>query len=588
MKQAKAPIKPLFSRHITLHNLSNFQDLIKRRSKATLSFKFTCLQKENSSDPIDDNITQRRVFKALKFLKVIKKADFSRLETHVHRISPLRTLAIFKRLSRVKSILVFHKRTYVNAHNNFSEKWLRYLPALRHLDYWLCAQYVLTDEQLEETRRRGPKEVKHPLRDLKYCPKIQSLELKMRGYTWPFLKSVYNFKQYPPKLKFLSIRPGLSLPGHLKFSFECLKNIQSLQFYSNELVPRDFTVQYFNALPNFVNLQELDLKFIQQYIPEIPTAFRKISERGTLKKLSLQSVDNDYPFKGALEALKDCQLTHLSLFLNTPTEKMFKPIAEFFKDKSELECLQVYIQVSGQKYFTSPDVFEEICKEINKLPALRKLTLHFQTDATSPCKTSGVGPTLVSYLQPTFTKTIKLEVLSLTCYEIGCSKEFQSLMTTLQGSTSSLLKLEVHFGSLYSSDPQVSDGVISFIQSLENIRVLKFPDLEIRSQKFLRAFAKAVQKLKYLRILDAGHIKGSIKNWAVVLDAIEAIATKRGLEEFNCKIPRYLKMSLDPTAPRIDKTKVMKINPAFQRTRTVQCLFNDDQNWDEDPEVCFL
>jgi len=571
MEETKPKIKPLFARSITLQNLSKYQDLIKRRYKTTLNFRFTCPEKPSYYAPVDDKITQKKAFKALKFLKVIKKADLSGLNIHVHLISPIRTLALFKRISKVKSLSVLNKRTSSNLYKTFSEEWLRYLPALRHLNYELAAESYASREVLEKTKTARERD--HPLEDIKYCPKIQSLKVKVPNYATPFFKAIYDFKQYPATIKRLSISPEFTLPEDPNSSIECLKNLQSLQMKFNQASCPSFIVRNMNSLAKLENLQELGLQFSKQMIPDVYTAFGKISERGILKKLKLNFGSDVPKFEGVLKAFKGCQLTHFSLRARTSEEKMLEPIAKFLKDRTELEGLKIHI--IHEYLFNSKDVFEEICKQINKLPALRKLSINFHTAGKPNKKTDPTA--LVSYLQPTLTKPIKLEALSLKCNQVDSSEEFQGIMTGLQGLTGSLHKFKVDLGA-YFPNKQAHDGIISFIESLENIRVLKLLSLEIGAQKFLNDLVETVYGFKYLRVLIVGNIKGTVSK-PVFLDAVEAIVKKRGLVQFDCNIAIDFMMTLrkkSKTAPRVDKKKVQKINPALEIIPSVLFIFDHD------------
>ena len=241
----------------------------------------------------------------------------------------------------------------------------------------------------------------------------------------------------------------------------------------------------------------------------------------------------------SLEALKTCKL--ISFSLKTPIEEgHFTSLAKFVESMEHLEYFELHIP-DLDFLFNEDSLIIEMCKQINKHQKLRNLNLDFQNfNGIKSTKITNFIP----YLCDLFTKPIKMETLSIACYQLDPSQGLGSLMPLLETSAATLTRLRIDSRAL-TGDKKMHKSIMKFLRKLSNIQVLEIPCLGINVStiQFLDDIAEVVHELKYLRVLELGKIKGIVL-LSAFYQKVEAIVSERGLRKFQCSLSKGLQNKL--------------------------------------------
>lgn len=323
-------VKPLFIHRIQIQNGFKYRDFHRRRYKETVKYKFTYPKEQ------DVKKTQKHLFRILKLTKFANTINFFDLKLREEWINQRLQLSIFKKISKTENISFKTSRSYQELSDKFVEKGLKYLSRIRRLFYVFEIGW-----SRRETQNPILKGIKNPLRTLRYCPKIQSVTIKIPPlpYALPPPNCFRDFSQYPHQLKHLVIQEKFPLAKPIT-SLNSLKNLKSIHVPFGKYHP-DNIVNALDGLSNLTCLEEMSLNFEGFLTPEIYTSFAKITDRGILKKLFLQL---DFPlseFTDLLSPLDECQLTHFSLNSQVSQNVSLQGIAKFLQGKHQLESLKL-------------------------------------------------------------------------------------------------------------------------------------------------------------------------------------------------------------------------------------------------------
>jgi len=541
-------IKPLHTPQVVvIQNSHTYQDFLIQRPKNAVAFKFSWQDTYCESLRAPEKKAQAKLLEALKLLKSLKEVDLTDFRAHEFGLSRALSESIFQKIAKVKSLSVMrytyfpHKKTVVTA------KWLKYFAGLQDLNYGLSADvYFPADEE-----EGGETEFNDPLQHLKYCPKVQALNLDIFREGCSSDSISLKFGYFPTSIKHLYF---ISSFDHDQLNLP-LEKLQQLQSVNIDPSPDPWS-HYMTALSNLLHLENFDLTFQ----PDFPSGFldtwRKLTAKKQLKRLHL-SLGFHFPTTQEIfDALKDCQLTHLDLIIHTSNLNLLPTISQCLANQPQLQSLK--LQISGSLILKEAPGFPELCSQILNLEALRHLQLSFDS--------SEKGPDFISSFQRIFAKPIKIETLSLSCLQADPSVMLQELISALKSSGSSLQRLRVDLPRLLKQN-----SLIEIFPSLENIKELKLSELNINDKIALRNLLEAVKSFKGLTELEIGRIGGTLTQ-SEYTDGIERILKKRGLRKFVCKTGKHMTVK----KLKIDVKDILRKNPFLQDVRIFQRAFEEN------------
>jgi len=502
--------------------------------------KFLCKKEKNFAK---NKILQRQgvlckyftpaLIQTLKLLKPAQHIDFSEFKIDAYYLKHVRTLSIFKRIHKAKTISTVRCQHHHELTNTFAEEWVKYITRVSHLAYnmrgvGLFARWPLFGEQENQVQ---VKDTKDPLKYLRYCPKIESLEIDAFGTNYLFSKTFMRFNQYPA-LKQLAIKAPVDAE-EIDFTARRFQKLESLHLAFEPGYEPEFVLHNIQALSTLPKLKELSLHFQRDLISEgVDLALKKIAEKGLLKKLRLNFDFNLFSHENILKALQGFhQVTGFALIINLRDENFLPLIYESIKKMNQLESLQLKIG-SNARFKESKDL-EAISQFISTFEKLRHLKLEFESAGGPAEKKERIPSSFIPLLKPLFTKPIKLETFTLRANQLDPAETYPQIVNLFDDSAKTVQKLKIHLGDYCPAAKIKQQAIIDFIQSLENIRVLRLPGLNPGSQNYLDQVAETIYPLRYLRRFEIGKIQGKVKKVGV-LSAVEKILKKKGLRRFNC------------------------------------------------------
>ena len=401
--------------------------------------------------------------------------------------------------------------------------------------------------------------IKHLQRNVRFCPRLQSLVLKFpQSYHYPS-NTFHEFERYPQKLKRLVIQPASGFEESSS-SLERLKSLESILLTYFSLFHLEFTKSIMDALSILPHLQGIDLDFKEsQNFNIYPFAFDKIAYKTLpLKKLQLKFDQKDWVSQ---EILKSVQNFHqlLSFTLSLKFNDLLPFISECIKDMTQLQYLKLILAHFGTT-LQSTDNLQAICTEIARLELLQHLTLSFNIPALQQDKKIN-NPNFLLGLNDVFTR--KLKTFSLTCIQFNPSSMYFDLFRMLESSKASLEKLKTDLDP-YRPEKDHQRTIISFLNNVLKIRVLEFPHLDISEKQFLNEIAEIVQEMKNLGVLRVKHIKSTVTKPGF-LRALEAILKKRGFKKFDYQTEyEFLKSIRNTETERLDLKEILRSNPCVE------------------------
>jgi len=449
-----------------------------------------------------------------------------------------------------------------------TEKWPRFPPKLRNLKYELS--------QDKNYYLNHPNKINDPVKDLRHCTKLQSLDIKSS-----FID--HRFSDYSISLKRLALQTGFPSDSSLR-NFH---RLESIHFTINSLSDLKNICASLSKLPS---LQEISLEPRGLSAVDLSTHLKQItSEAKSFKKLQLIiecalsfttfGISNGSGRPHILKTLENFhKLTHLSLALSISSDFFVGSILEGIRNQSRLQYLKLRI-INGM-HFEHHTTLQLLCKEISTLSQLQHLKLSFQGNYIPH------GHKLENFLldlDPVFNKPVKIKTFSLECNQLSPGEVYFELVHMLESLKNSLEKLKVDIGG-YCFQKKEHSAVISFFKSLVNIRELYLPGVWISDKKFLNDFTETVLQYKYLRVLNIGIIKSTVTKPAFYL-AIDAILKKRGLEGFQYWVQDDFMDTLkakSKTDRKMNLVQVRRENPSLEDMPHYPLLFEDDisdVNW---------
>jgi len=512
-------VKPLLPQTIHIKSLYTYNSYLVKRPKHTRTFKFSKQSNLLEDDRENQTKSELKLQNALSHLKSVKKVDLSRFQVKGENLNQNRFQACLKQnISKASSLLFTRHQYYEQLGINFAEKPLKHLAKLRNLVYELTAAGL--SEHISSPKGLCNQD---PLRYLRYCPKIESLQIGTFTRESGFSKIFSRFRSYPTSLKRLSIKfPRVQEEQGFVLHLERFLKLKSIYFkFDASLYDYSWTWKI-DGLPQLSWLEDIRLECDRKAIPEIYSLPTKIKERKMLKKLCLIVPGQCLDDKDVLKALPDFdQLTHFELNVFLREEKRLEIVSECLESMKQLQDLSLTIRKYGD--FQSSGPLGIICQKIQNLQALRHLDLSFSSQ--SDLKEI---PNLIVHCKP-----VKLETLSLIYPQQNPTQSLLDLAVTLKDSLTSLRKLRISFGS-FSPDQQSHQSILQFISSLSNLQVLEMIGLDIEGDNFLFQLAKALSSLKSLEELTLGDIKEQVTP-STYEDALQVILSKRGLRRFECQ-----------------------------------------------------
>jgi len=549
MDSPQAKLKSFFNHTISIKNSHTYQDFLRRRPKHAFTFQFIMIRIPERFHHTDERRVQLKLLRALKILKPVTKADLGQLEI-LDSYSWRTTLpSAWKKIFRVKSLVL------VRPQNNSKEKYFRYFVRLQDLSYQLDGFLF---DFFADTRRNML--FQNPLECLKYCPKVQSLEVSDYSHEGELTKTSTESTHYLKALESFAFTASRwdEKQAHLPIKFS--KNLKSISLFLWNLNSQQLRTQIMTDLSTLPNLQEFGLMTGMDVNSAFITACKKI-QKGILKKLTLQ-LDSKKPqnLTKTLGAFNDCKLTSFSLKISIQQAQVPKSISEFIRSMDQLEALE--LNIIKTDLFSQRDDFVEICKQINKLQALHSLKLNFSTEEEVP-KSSRISNFIPS-LCDLFRKPIKIKTLRLECNQLDPSEALQSVISLLENSASSLANLNMNFGT-FSCTKKTYRSILKLMENLSNIQVLEIPSLEFNDSNatFLDEIVEAVYALKYLRVFSIGDIKKTVAR-STLCRVAKTISSKRGLRKFSCGVNTSIGDDFRKDIDMINMKSIIEKNPYFE------------------------
>ena len=210
-------------------------------------------------------------------------------------------------------------------------------------------------------------------------------------------------------LESLVLRNERYIGDQYEFLIEPLRGLKSISFKCKSLgswTQLSHMMSEFSKLPV---LQEIYLSCINAPVFAFVKAFKELSEKGMHKKVKLEFGSEMINLEEILTALKACKLTHFSL----KAAGLVKSIAQFLEAMGHLDALELHI--FNSKLFAKNNNFEELCKQIGQLQALRSLKLNFQTEKKRVPKDTRIS-NFLPHLSDVFEqKPTKIETFYIEC-----------------------------------------------------------------------------------------------------------------------------------------------------------------------------
>ena len=515
-------IRPHLNYSIHIKNLYTYRDFLKKRPKHAHQFKFTMAKSQQRMNQNDEKIVQLKLLRALKTFKSVPKVDFKDCIIEDYGFWKPRLLSAYKKISRVKTLVVVNPRTKSEI------KDFKYFPQLKHIIYQLGGYYFASqnyDRPNPESERAH-----NYLKYLKYSPKVNSFNFADYS-TWHFPKIGTKGRNRFKTLETLVLKKEKLIQNEFGFPIKLCKNLKSISFKFDDIRCSKSLTQMMEELPNLSNLQEICMSFNKISKFDFLSSFKSLAKKGILKKVKFDFGGGMLNLDEILDALEVCQLTHFSLktFIK---EGLFQSIAQFIQNMGNLESFGLHI-VNPVLFSNNQDIIE-ICKQINKLQALQHLKLDFET-LTTGWKSAKIS-NFIPYLSDVLLKTTKIETLHIGCLQLDPSETLQSLMPLLEDSADFLTHLRINLRAL-TCNKNTYRLILKFLQKLSNIQVLEIPCLGISgsSMQFFNEIADKVYEAKFLRVLEIGRIRGAV-NLSACYQTVETISSKRGLRKFHCSL----------------------------------------------------
>jgi len=539
-------IKPLLPHTIHIKSLFTFNCYLVKRPKHTTTFKFS-RQGDLIGDEKENRIkSELKLQKTLHLLKSVKKVDLSRLQVKGINLNQNRFQSCFKHsVSKASTLYWTRYQLYNQLGANFAEKPLKHLSKLHNLVYYMTSEGL--PGWIESYK--GPC-TKDPLRYLRYCPKIESLNLGSRDGSSQMFSGLHT---YSTLLKRLALKlPNKEEERGFAFRLENFLKLESLYFKFDGNLNEDYWAWNLEGLSYLENLQEVNLEFNIDFFPEVHPMLRKMAERKTMKKVRFifpDSVLADAPIdREIMKAFQGFdQLTHFELSILIPDDNVLKTLSESLENMKHLQDLR--LTISKPLGFGSFGNLKALCQKIQNLQSLRHLHLSFL-----PIRAETEIPNFILERKP----MKKLETLSLAYSQVNPTQSLIDLAAALKDSSTSLRNLKVFFGSC-SPDQKGQRLILENLSSLSHLQVLEMLGLEVEDDNFLTQIGQAISKLKYLREFALGDVREGVTA-SVYEDALEAILSKRGLRKFKCQTCDSLIESCGLTISLFGESTTCRVN----------------------------
>jgi len=570
-------IKPYLNYSIHIKNLLSYRNLLKKNPKKTHQFKLSMIQTQHKLTQANEKQVQLKLLRALKILKQVTKIDFRRCEISSHDFWKATLLSAFKRISHIKTLCIFGPK------RDFEVNYFKHFAKLKNLIEKVEGYGLSLDYPGLRPTKKSLGAAHNYLASLKYCPKIRLFDFANFSENYLFPKTRIGSNRYFRSLDSLVIRDDGCSGNCFEFLIESWKNLKSCSLQFSNLEHWDSLPHVMDVFSKLAHLQEIQLRWIKDLMFDFVKAFRKITKKGMLKKVSLEFLSSKISLENVLKVLKPCKLTHFAFGAHSKGG-LVKPITQFLQDMSHLETLELHIINSN--LFSKHDNFIEMCRHINKLQVLWDLTLHFQTSA----EVSKSTPKILNFipsLSDTFTKPIKIKTFHIECNQLDSSKALESLVPLLQNSAAFLTHLKIDFGTL-TCTKKTYRAILKLLQNLSKIQVLEIPCIGVSdpTSQFLSEISEALSRSKYLRVLEIGQIKGTVA-LSAFYKTIEFIVSKRGLRKFCCSLAHdFLKSSTkNEKTQDLNLRRILEKNPYLETVTSTGKLseFNFElQKWTED------
>jgi len=120
-------MKPLFPQYVHLRNLFTHQDLLRKRPKAPLQFKFSMFDFSESYPPlkIPEKLVQLKLLRALKAIKPIFKIDLKEFEVKNYDFWEATLISACKKFAHVRTLLLLSPK------KDGEVKYLKYFSKLK-------------------------------------------------------------------------------------------------------------------------------------------------------------------------------------------------------------------------------------------------------------------------------------------------------------------------------------------------------------------------------------------------------------------------------------------------------------------------
>ena len=321
MEPPSRQIRPLPLQSLEIKSLYTYQDVLRKRPKRPLRFKF--LIQDNMPEDQKKN-AKNKLLKTLCHLKPLQKLDLSDFKVNSSHINSTICKTIFKNISKIPTVLLTRHQSY---HQLRAEKWIKCISRLRKLTY-VSTSWILKDAIPD----KKDAQITDPLRYLRYCPHVRFLQIGAFGSDYTFSNTFKSLREYPKSLKHLVIDSLLDdRDAHSIIPFEHFSELESIHLvFIMQNYPK-FVVQNLEQLSKLTKLKEIGLQVYDLLIsPELPMALKKLAKFNTLKKFSLIGFET-FLDQETFEALQNFdQLTHLTLRIDIEKEESLQRVWQCF------------------------------------------------------------------------------------------------------------------------------------------------------------------------------------------------------------------------------------------------------------------